>query len=234
MKIAVVEDNPDLREELEFLISHAGHQVESMFSAKSLYRLLEADQHFDVLILDVGLPDECGFTIAEKLKGTPGLGIIILTARGHIQDRIRGLEMGADAYLTKPVDVTELLAVINSIYRRLQVEKLSLQPPKEVTGFHLDGSCRKLFLSDDGQITLTRSEGTILKILAQHGREPVSRRKISEALGYDYLHYDERRLEAIISRLRKKLKDGCPETEIIKAARGIGYQLLETVEITAS
>ena len=234
MKIVIVEDNPDLRAELEFLLSHAGHKVESMFSARSLYRRLEFDHGFDILILDLGLPDEDGLNVAKKLKGTPGLGIVILTARGHVQDRIRGLKMGADAYLTKPVDVTELIAVIESVYRRLQVERPLVRSSEQAFSIRLDESCRKLYLAEGGEVALTRSEGTLLKILAHNQCEPVSRRELSEALGQDYMQYDERRLEAIISRLRKKMKGVCPDADIIKAARGIGYQLLEIVEITTS
>ena len=231
MNVAIVEDNPDLRAELEFLLSHSGCQVETMFSARALYRYLEKRPALDILILDLGLPDEDGIEVAKKLKGTPGLGIIMLTARGHLQDRIEGLESGADVYLTKPVDVSELIAVMESVYRRLQIESSEAEyndPVKE--SFRLDSSGRVLHLPRSKEVSLTRSEGTILKILSQSGVEPVSRKLLSEALGQDYMQYDERRLEAIISRLRRKLKEAYPDAEIIKAARGVGYQLLVAVQ----
>ncbi|CAM3576045.1 response regulator transcription factor [Parendozoicomonas haliclonae] len=231
MHIAIVEDNPDLRTELEYLLTHSGYTVTAVSTAADFYRCLNAaDGGIDVVLLDLGLPDEDGLSVARKIKGIPGMVVIMLTARGHLKDRVDGLESGADAYLTKPVNVMELIAVIESVTRRVRVERGVNQPAGVADQFSIDSSGRRLFLPDGNTVSLTRSEGVVIKVLSGYGMETVSRRSISEALGQDYMHYDERRLEAIISRLRKKLRESYPEMEVIKAARGIGYQLLVPVE----
>ena len=225
MKVAIVEDNGDLRSELEFLLTHAGHQVSSFPSAGLFLGFMAKKPALDIVILDLGLPDEDGLTVAHKLKGTPGLGIVMLTARGSLSDRIQGFESGADVYLTKPVDVAELSAVMESISRRIKVER-------QVDGdARLESSGRRLILGNGEEVGLTAAEGIIMKSLAQSSFEAVSRKTLSEALGQDYMNYDERRLEAIVSRLRKKLKNASPNTEFIKAARGLGYQLTIQVDV---
>ncbi|MTI12538.1 response regulator transcription factor [Sansalvadorimonas verongulae] len=223
MDVAIVEDNPDLRLELEFLLKHAGHHVSSFSCARLFYAFMEGKPALDIVVLDLGLPDEDGLSVAHKLKGTPGLGVVMLTARGGLSDRIQGFESGADIYLTKPVDVAELNAVMESIHRRIRVESQIGENAR------LQSSGRRLILGSGEVIDLTAAEGLIMKALAGSGFAAVSRKRLSEALGQDYMNYDERRLEAIVSRLRKKLKKVSPTTEFIKAARGLGYQL--TVQI---
>lgn len=228
MNVVIVEDNPDLRSELEFLLSHLGHKVHSFATAGGFYHFIEQKPFIDIVVLDLGLPDEDGLAVAKRLKGIPGLGIVMLTARGALSDRIQGFESGADVYLTKPVDVGELNAVMESIRRRMQAER-KVSDVVIPDGIRLDSSGRQLMLANGEVVSLTAAEGTIMKTLVSSGLEAVSRKRLSEALGQDYMLYDERRLEAIVSRLRKKLKEASPEVDFIKAARGIGYQL--TVKI---
>ncbi|WP_281647729.1 response regulator transcription factor [Parendozoicomonas sp. Alg238-R29] len=226
MNIAVVEDNQDLRFELEFLLTHHGHSVSSFSDAGNFWRFLDNKPPLDMLVLDLGLPDEDGLSVAEKLKGMPGLGVVMLTARGALSDRIEGFERGADVYLTKPVNVSELNAVMESIRRRISAEReLNVPPDSFEKSTVLKQSGRQLILPNGQAVGLTAAEGTVLKVLVREGLQPVSRRTLSEALGQDYINYDERRLEAIVSRLRKKLKAEYSEVEFIKAARGVGYQL---------
>ncbi len=183
------------------------------------------------------MPDEDGLDIARKLEGVSGLGIVMLTARGEMQDRIRGLDSGADAYLTKPVDINELLAVIQSIYRRIKTEANAADAPvtknENEQKLCLDASKRCVYLPQGGVLELTAKEGTLLYVLAQSAPAPVSRRALTESLGVDFLHYDERRLEAAMSRLRKKLTDVCLNDEVVLiAARGKGYQLVIDIQVS--
>ena len=230
MNVAIVEDNSDLRSELEFLLSHSGHKVRSFATAGAFYQFMEQKPSLDIVVLDLGLPDDDGLNVAETLKGTPGLGIVMLTARGALSDRIQGFESGADVYLTKPADVAELNAVMESINRRMLAERSQIEGAVNSYSARLDSSGRQLVFITGEVVGLTAAEGTIMKTLVQSGVQAVSRKRLSEALGQDYMLYDERRLEAIVSRLRKKLKEVTPEVDFIKAARGVGYQLTEKVD----
>ncbi|MGI9273485.1 MAG: response regulator transcription factor [Endozoicomonas sp.] len=229
MRITVVEDNPDLRYELEFLLKHAGYQVSSLAEASALYQYLETGPETDILLLDLGLPDEDGLQVARKVQ-RPGLGIIMLTARGTLRERVEGLNTGADAYLVKPVDFSELVAVMNSVHRRLrpQTGETGIQPLQP--HLQLDPARRNLLLPGAPLLELTAAEGIVLDTLSDQPFIPVSRQALCQSLGHDYLDYDERRLEAIISRLRRKLKQALPDVKCIKAARGVGYQLLLPIE----
>lgn len=226
MHITLIEDNHDLREEIVFLLQHAGYQVEGVACAYDFYRYFDSSDRVNILLLDLGLPDEDGLTIAKKLQGTKGLGIIMLTARGSLSERITGLDHGADAYLTKPVEMSELIAVIESVKRRLTVEFTTNVKDSDSICWFLDEAKRNLKKNCGQHIKLTATEGQILYTLAKVAPKPVSRKRLTESIGEEYAYYDERRLETIISRLRRKLKSTGAESSTIKAARGQGYQLL--------
>ena len=149
--IAVVEDNEDLRDEVVFHLGRMGHCVTGLPDGTALDRHL-ASQPTDVLVLDLGLPGEDGVSIARRLAVShPRLAIAMLTARGQLEDRLVGLESGADIYLVKPVDMRELSAVCESLYRRLHrvdvperpaegwqldMQSLELVPPGGAPGLH--------------------------------------------------------------------------------------------------
>ena len=225
MRIAIVEDNPDLRYELEFLLEDAGYQVKGFADASALYHYLGTEPELDILLLDLGLPDEDGLKVARKVKRSH-LGIIMLTARGALSERVEGLNTGADAYLVKPVDFSELMAVMNSVYRRLKPDSEQDDLGRSQKPIQLDPAKRNLILPGTKVIELTAAEGIVLDKLSEQPYTAVSRQALCKSLGHDYIDYDERRLEAIISRLRRKLKQEFPGSDCIKAARGVGYQLL--------
>lgn len=129
--------------------------------------------------------------------------------------------------LTKPVDIKALVAVIEGVNRHAQIKA-----QEDEVEHRLCSSKRTLCLSDGDEISLSASEGIILYTLAQLAPQPVSRKSLSESLGQDFRFYDERKLEAIVSRLRRKIKPLTPNAEVIKAARGRGYQLMLNVSIT--
>lgn len=232
MHITLIEDNYDLREEIVFLLQHAGYQVEGFSCAYDFYRYFSLSAKMNILLLDLGLPGEDGLLVAKKLKGTAGLGIIMLTARGSLSERISGLDHGADVYLTKPVDMRELIAVIESVKRRLTAEIPVDIKNSDSASWCLDDAKRNLKTSCGQHIELTATEGQILYTLAKVSPKPVSRKSLTESIGENYAYYDERRLETIISRLRRKLKLTGSKSSAIKAARGQGYQLL--FELTTS
>lgn len=219
IKVAVVEDDPDLLEELHDNLSAEGLTIYACAHGADLTRVLPT-QGLDAVVLDLGLPGEGGDSIVRRLRRDwPRLGIVILSARSQAQDRVRLMEEGADVYMTKPVDMRELALVIRALVRRLafdakQQQVLVLLPDKH-----------QLISAHGVAVDLTGSETTVLARLARATGQQLSRRQIIEALGGDYLQYDERRLEALISRLRKKLELAGLPAQSLSAVRGQGYAL---------
>ncbi|MHA7678897.1 response regulator transcription factor [Cupriavidus sp. PET2-C1] len=229
--IALVEDNERLRTELAFHLTHAGYAVASLANAAALDAHL-ASQPCRLLILDLGLPDEDGLSICERLRRTrPDLGIVMLTARGMAHHRLAGLRGGADGYLVKPACTEELLLVIANLLRRLGPATPDLPLPP-LAGAPAPAWCldarRLMAITPDGNpLLLTRMEGQLLQALRRSAPDPAGRRQLVEALGGNYLDFDEHRLEVAISRLRGKLSQAWPHGPAIRTVRGVGYLLAQ-------
>jgi two-component system OmpR family response regulator len=234
--ILLVEDNLDLRDDLCFQLKRQGYTLDTAGSAKEMDVLLHAN-HYEIAVIDIGLPGEDGLSIARRLRNIhPHLGIIFMTARGEIETKIQGLSIGADSYLVKPVDVRELIAVIQALYNRIQ----SLIHPGET--WRLDSSMRVLFTPHSESIQLTHMEGQLLRLLAQSPKNPVSREQLIAVIAGDSAYsFDPRRIEVCMSRLRRKILDTFCNSETdnpnaqdkipVKAARGIGYVFTENIII---
>lgn len=218
MNIVVVEDEEALREEIVFHLQRADHNVIGVGSAAALYRHLSIAA-VDLIVLDLGLPDESGLSVAAHLQ-SKGYGLIMLTARSAMEDRILGLQQGADAYLTKPIDFGLLTATIASVFRRLGAISPSPLPP---AGWWLDDANWTLHLPDDQSTFLTAKEFTLLKTLFATPGKIVDRRILNRALYDDGSNLDYRRLEALISRLRHKILERTSLPLPIKTVHGIGY-----------
>lgn len=227
MKIALIEDNSDLREEINFQLTHLGHEVTAFSDGNSFLRTFSPVSDFNVLLLDLGLPDVDGLEVAQQVNTLRNdIRIIILTARNALQDRVKGWNVGAHIYLTKPVDIEELQAILdnlpanNSDYHQLQNASLILNTV-DLSLTHPNGE----------KLGLSFIEVKILSRLNAVLAEPVSRDDLIREIGENPLHYDPRRLEALMSRLRRKCLDfGC-EKNMIQAVRGKGYLLTTPIEI---
>lgn len=222
IKIALVEDNDDLRDLLFRDISRAGYAVQSASCADDLDDLA-ATTAFDMLILDINLPGENGLEIAQRYKqANPDLYIIMLTARVGTDDKVAGYDAGADIYLTKPVSSSELIAAIMSVSRRL----LKPSSDQEVVL-----NVREMTLVGNGVAELNRQETTILKALSESadGRLPYYR--LLELCGDDVNAISKSTLEVRIVRLRKKLTEVGVTGKAIRAVRSEGYQLLQHIKI---
>lgn len=230
LRIAVVEDNDDLREEIVFFLSHVGHHAIGCASGAALNKHM-ADRGSDIIVLDLGLPDIDGVDLLNRYGGRHDVAIVVLTARGATEDRITGYQHGADAYLVKPVDMRELVAVVDRAAQRLY-------PQAGDTGqaWKFSPSAWTLTSPSDIAIKLTEQQAQILQLFARAGRRVLPRKEIIEGLGWDAtaendVHNDER-IEAGLSRLRRKLEDVGINPTPIKTIRGIGYafraSLIET------
>ncbi len=217
-RLAIIEDNEDFRIELVYHLRRAGFSIAFESDGRDIDRLLE--QHdVDLVVLDLGLPAEDGLSIAARIRQRyAGVGIVMVTARGDINERILGLEHGADAYLVKPVDMRELTATLTSVQRRVAELKTSQQPAWLLDVDNL------LITSPEGKsIALTLSETLLLRALAEALPGPASKEQLAELLGYQNIALDSRKLEVAISRLRSKLNLSGTDS-LIRSVRHVGYR----------
>ena len=215
LPIAIVEDNADVLDDLLFNLRYLGFSATGFPDGVALDAALAAGRAWSVLVLDLGLPGEDGLSLAHRLRRTlPALGIIALTARGRLVDRVRGLNEGVDLYLVKPIDMTELAASIHAVGRR--VAQIGETAPL----WRLDPGGPRIICPDGEQVDISLVEFHLLAALALDPAHSVCRASLIRAMGKDPDSYDPRALEVVLSRLRAKLGDRGP----LKAVRGQGYR----------
>lgn len=228
--ILVVDDDLVLRKLLKKVLTANDFHVEIAYNWDEMCTQL-SKRVFDLYILDINLPGLSGYEICKHLREhddqTP---IIMLTARGEENDRIQGLETGADDYLPKPFNADELLARIRAVLRRHAYIPTSVLNQTET--FHIGEytyDCKLNGVLKNGErISLTAHELAILKVLYQQRGRPVSRSIIYQHItGVDY-QPDQRAIDLLVSKLRKSLGDTGPEFSLIQTIRGKGYMLVDT------
>jgi len=233
-RVLVVDDEAEIRDMLtEYLGSH-GYEVMRADSGKAMRELL-AKQVPDVVLLDVNLPGEDGLTLARYVRERFDLPIIMVTASDEVVDRVVGLEIGADDYLTKPFDPRELRARIKSVLRRYQRGESGQEPhaDKETESRRvafgrctLDLDRRQLLDADHREIPLTSMEFDLLKIFAEHPNRVLSRDQILNLTrNRDWDPFD-RSIDIRIARLRKKIEPDPDKPQTIKTIRGAGYMFV--------
>jgi len=205
------------------------YEMSGVHDNEALYREL-IERPVDIVILDVDSADGGGLAIASQLRAmqrTRRLGIVMLASKGNMHMCVRGLECGADVFLAKQSDHLEIQANIHSLHRRLSFSLTAQQRAP----WRFSRSEWKLFAPSGAEILLTRLETLLIDILADNRGQPVRRKDIiSTALDQNPLAYDERRLEAVVSRLRKKITKIYRASQPIKAAHSIGYMFVESIE----
>ncbi len=230
LEICIVEDEADLREELAETLIEAGFEVRSFSASRELYTAL-LDMPCNIAILDIGLSGEDGFSIAARLRNLGKIGIIMLSARTEIEDRVRALQGGADVYLTKPVDLRELLAVVSSLARRLALPVPPATVSTEVAPnpWSFSADHWAVIAPNGTSLDLTAQERAFMQRLWESAGEAVSREELAIALGGDPYEYDFHRLDTLVSRLRRK-GNGIGLTLPLRAVRGTGYVITPASE----
>jgi two-component system OmpR family response regulator len=232
--LAVVDDEPDITQLLANYLKGHGFRVTQLHGGAALYELMAADPPALVL-LDLGLGGEDGLVVARKLREHWRCGLVIVTGRGDAVDKVVGLEIGADDYVTKPFDLRELLARIKAVLRRLEPvpEPLAAPPPARdrlrFAGWLLDTAARTLTGPNGGDVALTSGEFDLLRVLVTHPGRVLSRDFLLEhTRGREAAPFD-RTIDVQVGRLRKKIEADPENPQIIKAVRGAGYVLVPPV-----
>ncbi len=222
-RVILLEDEPVLRMELAEFLQTQGHAVTASATAAEFMRLFDPKKH-QVAVIDRGLPDGDGLDMILRMRRN-GLrvGIIILTARAGSHDKVEGLVGGADHYISKTADLSELAATIAALARRLEVQE---QPR-----WLLQESPRQLVPPGQAPIALSTQDYLVLKALAGGG--DVTRESIVRALGGDYFDYDQRRLDTQMRRLRRKVQDACGLELPVSTLRTVGFRFHAPVEVRA-
>lgn len=224
MRVIVVEDEPALRETLLEQLRLHGFEVEGAGSALDFYRKM-ADAPADIAIIDLGLPDENGLDIVKWLRSKGGTGIAVITGLGQVHDRIRGFKYGADLYFVKPVDSDELAEALRSLGRRLASDK-SLDraaPPSNHEEWILDEARWELQPPGAEPVKLTATELKFMQVLVAHPGITASRQELCAELGYDPDEANDRSLDALVKRLRRKIESLTQDLAPIQTVHGRGY-----------
>lgn len=223
-RLAVVEDNDELRESVllpELL--DAGFEATGMATALELYRSM-LDTRYDMVLLDIGLPDDNGLEIAKRLRSlSPTLGIVMLSGHSAPMDRIAGLAIGADAYLTKPVDMSEVVATLRNLARRVANEPATSD--RGPGRWRLDESGWRLESPSGNKVALTLAERQVIGLLAAAEGMPVRREALIANLVDNIHDFDPHRLEVLVYRLRRKCTHKGDQELPLTTVRGIGYAL---------
>ncbi len=224
--VLICDDEPDLREMLGEYLTRRGFTVTLAGNAAELRAALAGAQ-VDAVVLDIAMPGEDGLSVLRSLRtGVERLPVIMLTAAGETIDRIIGLEMGADDYLSKPVDLRELEARIKAVLRRATAPAPVSDAARRRWRFGkcwLDIPAAKLFDGSGAEVPLTAMEFNLLKLFAENRGRVLNRDQILEgAHDRSWDPYD-RSIDIRISRIRRKIEVNPEKPEVIRTVRGIGY-----------
>jgi two-component system phosphate regulon response regulator PhoB len=220
--ILIVDDEPDIREVIRFALEEAGMRVLEAGHADDARRLLTAEAP-DLLLLDWMLPGRSGLDLAHQLKQsgkTRGLPIIMVSARGEEEDRIRGLDTGADDYVTKPFSPRELVARVNAVLRRAKTEDQAEQI--EIGGVIIDHLSRRV-TADGRRIDIAPTEYRLLYFFMSHADRAFSRSQLLDQVWGDQVYVEERTVDVHVRRLRKALEASGHEG-LLQTVRGVGYR----------
>lgn len=221
IRVLVIEDDDDLRDTLCRYLGAIGMTVHGVPSAEGLDEQL-SKHPVDLVVCDVNLPGENGFSIIARLRLATKAGVIMLTARGLEEDRLLGLSLGADCYLVKPVNLRELEFVIRNLHRRVTEMPPTPEPAQQQTW--LFNAALWTITAPNGQVAqLSMAESRCLGCLIARAGEVVTREELLQALGRPNLEAYSRNLDVTISRLRKKVESLCEMKLPVASARGMGY-----------
>ena len=216
--ILVLDDDDRIRNLLQSYLGKCGFRISTVGHTNEARKLMET-LAFDLLIVDVMMPDETGFEFTRRLREHDDIPVILLTARDASEDRIEGLKTGADDYLAKPFEPEELVLRIDAIFRRVGLTAPASKVPFGPYIFDLE---RHVLTKNGERLSLTTGEEVLLTMLARRGGVAVSRHALSETINAQ----SERAVDVQMTRLRRKIEDNPSEPQWLLTVRGQGYRLL--------
>jgi two-component system, OmpR family, response regulator RegX3 len=229
-RILVADDEPSVRESVGYALRQEGFDVTIASDGDDADTKLGADIPFDLLVLDIMMPGKSGLDLCRDVRGRSPVPIILLTAKDAEVDKVVGLEVGADDYVTKPFSVRELLGRVRAQLRRRELDRANVG---EIDGKGIDAGdvtidlARHLVTVRGEPINLTRSEFQVLRLLAEHPGQVFSRLEIMEELWQSEFSGDVRACDVHISNLRQKIERDPQDPELVLTVRGVGYKLVE-------
>ncbi|AUC52520.1 DNA-binding response regulator [Sagittula sp. P11] len=223
--LLIVDDDERIRGLLQKFLVRNGFLVSAARDAAHARRLLMG-LDFDMIVLDVMMPGEDGVSLTRGIRETSTVPILLLTARSETEDRIAGLEAGADDYLAKPFEPKELLLRINAILRRMPEPASQEAAPKLMTlgAVRYDIERGEMWRGDE-MVRLTATEAQLMRIFSAKPGEALSRSRLVEELGRDKGQAQERAVDVQITRLRRKLESDPKQPRYLQTVRGAGYML---------
>ena len=225
LHLLIVDDDQRIRELLQKYLMRNGFMVSIARDAAQAKRLLKG-LAFDLIVLDIMMPEQNGLSLTRELRETIDTPILLLTARNEVEDRISGLEAGADDYLPKPFEPKELLLRIHAILRRMP----DVAPPEDTPKMLSLGATRydvqkgELW-EGDTQIRLTSTESELMRIFSKNIGQALSRMDLVTQMGREDGNSQDRAIDVQITRLRKKIETNPKEPRYLQTVRGSGYML---------
>jgi two-component system OmpR family response regulator len=233
--VLILEDNRDTLEEVEETLLDGGFLTLSAESVQA-FEDLKGHHVIDLFLIDLNLPDGNGLTLARDIRGESDVGIVIVSGKTSEIDRVVGLEIGADDYITKPFSPRELLARVQSVLRRTHGStwpRTIADPSKgsaEFLDWKLEWASRHLHATDGTEVDLTTAEFDLLTAFLRSPNRVLTRNFLLDQLhGVDWIGYD-RGIDGLVSRLRRKFKQPGETVALIKTVRGAGYMFTATVK----
>lgn len=228
--VLIIEDEPATRALLAGYFHASGFIVtEAENGAEAREQLIR--QPPDLVLLDIELPDEDGFSIARSIRETSNVGIIIVTQRANEDDRVFGLETGGDDYITKPPNPRELLARARNLLRRTHPSKMRRAEGtvRRFGGWTMDLARRRLIDPTSREVRVTRGEFELLALLVRSGGRVVTRDQLIDAVSGTDRNPNDRTIDVLVSRLRRKMGGEGSASDIILTEKGLGYRLAAEV-----
>jgi two-component system response regulator RegX3 len=222
-RILVAEDEPAILDAVAYTLRGEGYDVETAQDGERALAEVHGND-YDLLILDLMLPKLSGTEILRRVRKESALPVIVLTAKSAEADRVLGLEIGADDYVSKPFSMAELVGRVRALLRRRELDRTGVAGPLRVGSLELD-PYRYLVLVDGEPQHLTRSEFKLLSLLASEPERPFSRRELMQHLWDSNYVGDQRACDIHISNIRRKIERNPSRPERIVTVRGVGYKL---------
>lgn len=226
--VTILDDEPQIRLMLSDALQDAGFRTASFARATEFEAALPR-LNPDICLVDLGLPDKDGLALVHRLALESGAAIIIISGRAQVQDKVTGLELGADDYIIKPFDPTEVVARARALLRRGRSDKSSAKSVADFAGWTARFDQFTLTAKDGETVTISQAEGEVLRLFLESPNRLISRAQMQETLGGAAGESFDRAMDVRVSRLRTKLREDPKNPKLIKTIYGAGYIFLGNV-----